>query len=253
MMRNTAPKSAPFVRPSGFTLVELMVVMAIIAMAAGLMTPSIADYFRNRAVDAARGELTSVLQRARFKAVSESRDISVLFFKEGVRIFDEKNRIFADESWTPQSSALAQDKAQIFYILGFAGGLRSNDPGFKEEGFVPSRKPYIPPYVWWETRQQKLRERWRQSGGQISDAQYDITGLVKITFKRDGTLEYGPGTSDVRSIEYRQDAPTNSDIIVRQIGNRAACFVDILLTGSSKSRIVVSKDPYYEIGLEEKS
>lgn len=229
----------------GFTLVELLVVMAIITMAAGLMTPAIADFFRNRAIDRVKGEMTSALRRARLKAVTEGRKTSVVFFREGPRIYDEVYEIFADPRWRPSDSSLANDKNKLWFELGFADDIRSDNSDFEQEDFEPSTKPYVPSWEWYERRQERLREQRRSQGAKRHDLQYDITGLAKVTFQRDGTLRFGPGGNDVRSVEFRKDDPQRSDIAIYQLDNRAVGFIDLKRTGAADAKIVVRPEKTY--------
>ncbi|MEM7230873.1 MAG: prepilin-type N-terminal cleavage/methylation domain-containing protein [Planctomycetota bacterium] len=225
-------------RRRGFTLVELLVVMGIISMSAAMMAPAITTYFRNKDVDNVKGEFTSVMRRARLRAVTEGRDFSVVFFKEGARVYDELNFVFGGD-WSPDDSRLGAADSGLMYVLGCAGKIPSNDKRYvEEENFVP-KAPFIPPFKWWEDKQNKAKAAVKEKGGKVIDAQFDIRGLVKITFHRDGTLDFGPGASDVRSVLFRKEDTDIADIICYQLGNRASAYLDISRTGLSKSKIVV--------------
>ena len=226
---------------AGFTLVELLVVMGIIVMAAGLMTPSITEFFMKRSVDNLKNDFSNVFRRARLKAVTEGRNISVLFFREGPRIFDEDNRMFAQADWRPSLPLTRED---TFYVLGGAGKVKSRIDDYSDEKFSPS-VPYVPPIEWWKKRQVGLRKGLNAAGKSFSEHQYSLQGIARVTYHRDGTMSFGPGASDVTSIEFRKKAPTVSDIMIFQVDNRARAFIDLKITGATKSKIVVTKDPYY--------
>jgi type IV fimbrial biogenesis protein FimT len=59
----------PTQRPSGFTLVELLVVMAVAGVLAGLAVPRFAGLFQRYRVDAVHHELLASLQLARVEAL----------------------------------------------------------------------------------------------------------------------------------------------------------------------------------------
>jgi prepilin-type N-terminal cleavage/methylation domain-containing protein len=234
----------------GFTLVELMVVMAILAAAAGFMAPEVTKFLRNRAVDSARQELTSVLQRARYLSISQNRDLQVVFFREGGRIFDPANKAFVDSDWSPEASPLAQSRSRLLYVLGCCRDLASNDKGFDDPDnpdYEPATRPYIPPFAWWEEKQRSIRSQYNSGGEARSDLQYEVAGLASVFFRRDGTMEFGEGASDVRSVEFRKKIPETADLVVYQIGNTAACFVDFQLTGTAKSKIVALESEFFEL------
>ena len=75
---------------AGFTLIELMVVIFIIVLAAGLMTPTITDFFKGRQLENIRAQFGSAFSSARLRAVSQGVDVSVVFFREGVRVYEER-------------------------------------------------------------------------------------------------------------------------------------------------------------------
>ena len=96
--------------PRGFTLIELMVVIAIIVLAAGLMTPTISDFFKNRQLDAVKGQLGSAFNRARLKAVTEGTRASLVFFREGARVFDERKMTFENDLFNPDKEQVEEFK-----------------------------------------------------------------------------------------------------------------------------------------------
>ncbi|MCZ6794641.1 MAG: prepilin-type N-terminal cleavage/methylation domain-containing protein [Planctomycetota bacterium] len=223
----------------GFTLVELLVVMGIIMMVAGIMTPAIADFFKNRKLEDLSARFTSVFSRARLKAVTEGRDISVVFFREGPRFYDELGKTFADADWSPSSFPLASDD-QLWYGLGCADGRLSNHPGYGEKGYSP-RTPHVPPITWFERLQKRQREVLEKEKVAVNQKKVDITGLAKMTFHRDGTMSFGPGMSDVRTADYRKEPPRGADILIYQLGGRAVGYIDLRTTGKVSKRVALRK------------
>jgi prepilin-type N-terminal cleavage/methylation domain-containing protein len=225
---------------AGFTMIELMVVMGILVLAAGLMVPAVADFFKNRQLDAIRGIFGSVFSRTRLIAVTEGRDISVVFFREGARMYDELNKRFRDEDWMPETSPLAEG-GKMWYVLGFARNRPSRDPHYRRDGdydmsYAPPT-PHLPPYRWWE---QKRRSAGGAEGARVDAglAAVDISGLFKVTFRRDGTMVFGTAATDVKSADYEKNPPERSDIAIYQEQNASVCFIDLRQTGQFRSRIV---------------
>ncbi|MBN1441163.1 MAG: prepilin-type N-terminal cleavage/methylation domain-containing protein [Planctomycetes bacterium] len=227
-------------RRTAFTLIELMVVIGIIILAAGLMTPTLADFFRNKALEAVRGEFGSIFNRARLQAVTQGRDISVVFFREGGRIYDERNRIFEAGEWTGSSSTLGRTIPDIWYILGCADDQVSCDPGYggPDASFQPTA-PFIPPFDWWFKRQDAWRKKVQSGGGSMRDDEFDVTGLAKVIFHRDGTMSFGPGLSDVRSADWQKEPAINADVKILQVGSLSGCFMDLRPTGQTRSKITL--------------
>jgi hypothetical protein len=197
-------------------MVELIVVVAIIILAAGLMTPTIADFFRNRELESIRGTFGSTFNWARLKAVENGIKASVVFFREGPRIYFEEAGVFdPNQEFHPRRSPLAGDK--VWYELGFM-----------------DRKPStsLPRYAEWEASVQAGAGDKKNAPARIS-----IEGLPKVTFLRDGTLLHATG-SDVGSQLFQSEIPENADIYVYQLGNTVSCAIDLRPTGQVKSKTV---------------
>jgi hypothetical protein len=66
---------------------------------------------------------------------------------------------------------------------------------------------------------------------------FNVNGLPKLTFQRDGSVVFGTG-SDVSTSEFNaKQVPDNADIIIYQVGNTTACFMDIRPMGQIRSKI----------------
>ena len=210
----------------GFTLIELMVVIAIIIMAAGLMTPTITDFFRNRQLEGIRGQFGAAFNFARLEAVTKGLRTSMVFFREGVRVYSERQKRFVDELFNPDASQLSNDT--VWYKMGFLGG-RSNWS--------------LPRYYKWEERQLGLqgadRGRAKKTAG---GPQFSVAGLPRITFERDGSLTFESG-SNVGSAFFKEAIPSNADIIIEQAGNNTVCYIDYKDTGQIRSKFVPKAEP----------
>lgn len=64
-------------RFKGFTLIELMVIIAIVAITAAIAVPNFTNLIRNNQVQAKADELSSLIQYARSEAVTKRTDVTV--------------------------------------------------------------------------------------------------------------------------------------------------------------------------------
>lgn len=204
---------------NGFSLIEMMVVVSILLMAFGLMVPSLTEFFRNRVLDTAVGEVTGTLYTARMQAVVSGRPHVVVFFREGLRIYDTRTRTWMAESTFDPDAGQTADPF-IYYDLYFAGKHSEQVPSYDE--WVAENVPVAiegedPPT-------------------------FKIDGLVGIEFQRDGTLHMrSSGGTDVPSVLFRKDPPEGGDIVIRQRDNDYAAFIDLQPTGTVKSKIDITK------------
>ncbi len=219
---------------AGFTMIELMVVMAIITLAFGIMVPSVTEFFRNRQLDLVRQQFNSALNAARLQAVVNNRPFYVVFFREGIRVYDPKlERWKVDEEFDPET-APAGDEAISFNLL-FAG----------RHGAQLLR------YLDWEASRFGGTVDKKGAGSDKDEDKdgpkvtlNDVKGLVKIAFDRDGSLSFvGQGGQDVPAASYKADPPQGADIIIWQSFhehreyNPNVAFIDLQPTGTVKSRI----------------
>ncbi len=202
----------------GFSLVEMMVVVSILLMAFGLMVPSLTEFFRNRTLDTVVSEMQSTLYTARMQAVVSGRPYTVVFFQEGLRIYDQKTKTWmADREFDAAKGETAHPT--ITYELYFAGTISEDLPLYDEwaDANVPPQDPKDP-----------------------EASKFAIKGLVGITFYRDGTLELkagGSGGADFASANFRKEPPMGGDIVIKQRDNLYAAFVDLQPTGTVKSKV----------------
>ena len=67
----------PALRTLGFTLVELMITLSVLAILVGLATPSFRDFTRSNQVTAANNDLVTALNLARSEALRRSTGVTV--------------------------------------------------------------------------------------------------------------------------------------------------------------------------------
>jgi len=66
-------------KDSGFTLIELMVTIAIVAIVAAIAIPNIISWLPNHRLGTASRDILSVLQQVRLRAVKENADVTIQF------------------------------------------------------------------------------------------------------------------------------------------------------------------------------
>lgn len=203
--------------PRGFTLIELLVVVSIIIMAAGLMTPTITDFFRNRQLEGIRGSFGSSFNAARLEAVGRGFPFSVIFFQDGTRVFNERLQVFTEDVGGSGKSPFTE--GVMWYELGFFARKPSTELPFFRDWEPGARLPPNP----------SLRLK-------AGSYQYRTDDLPKIIFERDGSLRFGKG-ADVDSRLYKDKK--NADILIYQLMSPVACMMDLRLPGQFKSQVVI--------------
>ena len=78
----------------GFTILELMMVLAVIAVVTAIVTPNILAWRNNAKMRDAVDNLMGDLQMAKISAVKENNNVAVLFNPTSYRVFVDK-----DSSW----------------------------------------------------------------------------------------------------------------------------------------------------------
>lgn len=84
---------------SGFTLVELMVIVAILGIFAGIAVPSFADLIRRNRVQSASEELYGLLQYARTEAVARGRSITIERNRDDVWLIKTSDKVLREQTF----------------------------------------------------------------------------------------------------------------------------------------------------------
>jgi len=197
---------------------EILVVMSIIIMAAGIMVPSVAEFMRNQKLKSLGGKVSNALVWARNEAVSRREMVRVVFLRYGAWIHSERFG-FLESNYRRFIPVGAEDR--FLARLRFAG-LNTRE----ELAKLPCRKGEAP------------------SGGGGPAEVFEPAGpeipqdALTLVFHRDGTIDFrGAKPGDRPTSLYLKEPPADADIIVQEVGNRNMAFIDLRPSGGIRSRI----------------
>ncbi len=114
----------------GFTLLELMIALAVMGIIAAIAAPNFSYYMAERRLNGAARMVMSDLMMARQKAVSQNNQFKVFFNTDhhGYRILDDDN---GDGSTTTGEAVEVKDIQRDYYDVTFSA---SADPVFSPRG-----------------------------------------------------------------------------------------------------------------------
>ena len=119
-------------RTLGFTLIEMMVVIAVIAVLSAIAVPSFMEYARNQRLNGAARQVYTDLMNARQQAVTENKKIIVQFVNNHQYQFVRDND--ASETVTTWDETLVlrdiqPEYSDVTFSAGFNPAFRPNGTG----------------------------------------------------------------------------------------------------------------------------
>ncbi len=220
---------------TGFTLIEILVVITIIVMVFGFAMPVLGKYLSNQKLKAATGRVARVLLMARSQAITRHDKVYILFFHDRMALASERPRPVELFPYFPGK----RQAARMVIRLQFAAA-RVEERGDPNDplGLV-SDLPKVPEGQDW-TRPISARG--------LLTSSVIVGKKAYIAFNSDGTVEFGAagGPGDRLSVEFWQDPPRNADIVIEERGNKSRGWIDIRATGHVETKIAEGEPPKYE-------
>ena len=119
-------------RTLGFTLIEMMVVIAVIAVLSAIAVPSFMEYARNQRLNGAARQVYSDLMNARQQAVTENKKIIVEFVSNHQYQFVRDNDASETVSTGDETLVLRDihpEYSDVTFSAGFNPAFRPNGTG----------------------------------------------------------------------------------------------------------------------------
>lgn len=105
----------------GFTLIELMVTIAVLAIIAGMAAPSFGDMIVRQNLKKSTNELIGVLNQTRARAALERREVEVQLSRTEVTTLPQNTDTV--QYWMPYGSVTLMPVSPVSITYGINGGV----------------------------------------------------------------------------------------------------------------------------------
>ncbi len=193
---------------NGFTLIEMLVVVAIIIVASAFLTPSLLSYYNNRKLNNAGDLIQGALLEARNNAITQREPWSVIFVKRGTYLYEHGTAGRPGKvAGTLERYEPDEESEIIRYDLFFAS---------EEEAGIPYED--LP------------------AGVDLAEGQeLASSDVIYLRCLPDGQIQFPVG-KNISSLHFNQG--TKADIVITQEGRYAKGLIEISPSGSVRFKIV---------------
>ncbi len=120
---------------SGFTLIELVITVAVIATMSAIAVPNLLRWIDNHKLASAVSDLMLVMQHARIRAAKEHANVVITFDPDGDGDIDGNYLVFVDNGINPKTRWTREPDERIIHRGSMPQGIEMQEVSFA--GGVP--------------------------------------------------------------------------------------------------------------------